>query len=111
MTNAEIIFRQSLELVKAGAIGTTGRVLKFEDQDGTVTEVPEPEMIHTFAAWKELGYQVRKGEHAVAAFTIWKYTSKAKDEGEQEAQENGHCFLKKAFWFTRAQVDEIKAGA
>ena len=82
-------------------------MLTFETPDGETQMIPEAEEIHTFQHWKELGFQVRKGEHAVAAFSIWKYTSKAKDKSEEEAQEAGFCFMKKAFWFSASQVDAI----
>ena len=106
ITNAMIIFQAQQQLFLEGKLKPTGRMLKFEDAEGA-KEVPEVEDIHTFARWKELGYQVRKGEHAIAAFSIWKYTSKAKDQTEEEAQENGFCFMKKAFWFSASQVDAI----
>ena len=105
ITNAMIVFQAQQELLEAGKIKPTGRVLKMESEDGTAVEVPEAEPIHTFARWKELGYTVRKGEHAVANFSIWKYTSKAKGKTEEEAQEDGYCFMKKAFWFSASQVE------
>lgn len=33
MTNAQIIFNESVELKKAGIIGTTGREFSFEDEN------------------------------------------------------------------------------
>ena len=30
------------------------------------------EKSHTFARWKQMGYKVRKGEHATFRATIWK---------------------------------------
>lgn len=106
ITNAMIIFNAQQQLFQEGKLKPTGRMLKFETADGA-QEVPEVEDIHTFQRWKELGFQVRKGEHAIASFSIWKYTSKAKDKTEEEAQEEGFCFMKKAFWFSASQVDAI----
>lgn len=57
MTNSEIIFRQSMELLKQGVLKPTGKVFVQEMEDGTNVEVPEPEPIHTYNGWKELGYQ------------------------------------------------------
>ena len=105
MTNAEIIFQASVELVKRGIIKTTGRVLTQELPDGTRIEIPEPEQIHTFNGWKERGFRVKRGEHAKASFPIWKYTGKV-DEETGEIKE-GHCFQKKSFWFTLEQVEAI----
>jgi len=106
ITNAMIILNAQMELMAHGKIGTTGRVIRVEFADGE-REVPEPEEIHTFAHWKECGYSVKKGEHAIAAFPIWKYTSKAAGASEEEAQEKGYCFMKKAFWFKASQVEKI----
>ena len=54
---------------------------------------------------KDLGYQVKKGEHAKAQFTIWKFYGK-KDEEPGEIKD-GTCHPKKAFWFTFDQVEKV----
>lgn len=113
MTNAQIIFNESMELMEAGIIGTTGRTFIFEDADGNKKEIQEPEPLHTFARWKELGYIVKKGEHAKASFYIWKAgKGKAKEEDENADGENSpekmKMFMKKAFFFTFDQVEKIK---
>lgn len=105
MTNIEIILRESLELMKQGVLKPTGRVFVQELPDGSKVELPEPEQIHTYNGWKDLGYQVKRGEHAKATFPIWKYSGK-KDE-ETGEQTDGHCFLKKSFWFTFDQVEKV----
>lgn len=104
-TNGEIILRQSLELMKQGVLKPTGRVFTQELPDGTKVELPEPEPIHTYNGWKELGYQVKRGQKAVASFPIWKYSSKKDEESGEEI--GGKCFQKKAFWFTFEQVEKI----
>ena len=106
ITNATIIYNAQQQLFEEGKLKPTGRMIRFETAEGA-QEVPEIEDIHTYQRWKELGFTVRRGEHAVATFSIWKYTSKAKDQTEEEAQENGYCFMKKAFWFSASQVDKI----
>lgn len=112
ITNAMIVFNAQQQLLEQGKIKATGRMIKVDTPEG-LKVFPEAEEIHTFQHWKEHGYQVRKGEHAVATFSIWKYTSKAKGKSEQEAQEaneeenGGFCFMKKAFWFSASQVDPI----
>ena len=105
MTNIEIILRESLELMKQVVLKPTGRVFVQELPDGSKVELPEPEQIHTYNGWKDLGYQVKRGEHAKATFPIWKYSGK-KDE-ETGEQTDGHCFLKKSFWFTFDQVEKV----
>lgn len=107
MTNAMIIFWQSVELMNAGTIGTTGRILHVETPDGDVRELQEPEPIHTFACWKGLGYSVKKGEKAIARFPIWKGSEKAvKDEDGNETDEKElKMFRKEACFFTASQVE------
>lgn len=115
MTNAQIIFNESMNLMEQGIIKTTGRTFTYKNEDGEEITVKEPEAIHTFAMWKELGRQVKKGEHAKAAFTIWKAgKGKAQDEDAQadgEKAENIRMFMKKAFFFTIDQTEEITVKA
>ena len=104
-TNGEIIMRESLELMKQGVLKSTGRMLVQELPDGQKIEIPEPEAIHTYNGWKELGFQVKKGEHAKAQFPIWKWKGQ-KDEETGEVT-GGTCYQRKAFWFTFDQVEAI----
>jgi len=111
MTNEQIIFNNSVVLMEEGIIGTTGRTFEVENDDGTKKTVREPEPIHTFAAWKSLGYQVQSGQKAVAKFPIWKHKNagrrKNRKTGEEEATEE-MLFLTDAFFFTRSQVEKIE---
>ena len=104
MTNGEIILRESLRLVDEGILKTTGRVFVQELPDGTKVELPEPEPIHTYNGWKDLGFQVKKGEKAKASFPIWKYHGK---KDEETGEESGRCWQRKASWFTFDQVEKI----
>ena len=109
MTNAQIIGNASLELLKAGKIRGTGRTLKVIDAAGNVTTLPEPEEIHTYQTWLDLGYQVQRGQRAVAKITIWKHTTrkvKAEDGSETETE---HMFPKNSAFFARHQVAPITA--
>lgn len=103
MTNEQIIFEERCRLMQEGKIGTTGRSITVKTDKGEKTFL-EPEPIHTFQVWKELGYSVKKGEHAIAKFTIWKYTADKEDDSE-----DGHCFMKTAHFFKREQVEPLKA--
>ena len=124
MTNAQIIFSQSMKLMEDGKIGTTGRTLTMVNEDGSKTTVNEPEMLHTFAEWKRLGYFVNKGEKAIARFSIWNYangkssklTAKEAEalnkgliagnpykEGD-EIEGSGHYYMKEACFFTINQT-------
>ena len=110
MTNAMIIFWNSVELMNAGAIGTTGRKLNVELPDGSIREINEPEPIHTFACWKGLGYSVKKGEHAVARINIWKGSEKVLKDGDGNDTDKTELkmFRKEACFFSAAQVEPIK---
>lgn len=106
MTNQQIIFNESMRLMQDGTIGTTGRKFTYETEDGEKITVKEPEALHTFAAWKENGRQVKKGEHAKAAFQIWKKGKKYTDKDGNEKERK--MFLTKAFFFTIDQTEPIK---
>lgn len=110
MTNAEIIYNAQMQLMEEGVIKGTGRMMKalITDAEGNETEklVEEPEAIHTYQVWKELGYQVKKGEKAKASFTIWKHVKpKKKDENEEEPE--AKLFMTKASFFTIDQTEKI----
>jgi hypothetical protein len=117
MTNNEIIFWSSVELMNQGILGTTGRVFKGKDPEGNPVELMEPEQIHTFQAWKERGYIVKKGEKSIATIRIWKYSKKTLGEvpvtnletGEttMEMVEKENMFKKDAYFFKASQVEKI----
>lgn len=92
MTNAEIIYRESIELVKQG-------ILK------AIAGQPEP--IHTFAKWKSMGYSVKKGEKAIAKITIWKYTTRTKTDDDGNAIDDSKCFPKVSAFFKTSQVEKV----
>lgn len=43
----------------------------------------EFEPLHTFAKWKEMGFKVKKGEHATVCTKLWKRKSKKLDQVER----------------------------
>ena len=98
MTNAMIILLESVKLMEQGVLAGTG---KFITGDGKQLEVPET--IHTFAHWKELGYSVKKGEHAIAKFPVWKFKSGKKTEDDEQVSKD-KMFLKTSAFFTAKQV-------
>ena len=75
MTNAAIILDESIRLMNDGILKGTGRFLDVVNEDGSTEKLEIPEEIHTFNAWKQRGFIVRNGEHAVASFPIWKYVT------------------------------------
>lgn len=105
MTNAEIIFNASQELAENGIIGYTGNEFEAIDGNGNPIMIKETETIHTYAAWQALGFQVQKGQKAVAKFRIWKHTvKKDKTTGKEEKK----MFMTNAAFFTAAQVAPIQ---
>lgn len=105
MTNAMIIMNERLNLMEAGVIGTTGKTFEFIDANGEKIICNEPEQIHTFQHWKALGYSVKKGEKAIAKFSIWKYSEKKPEDGTDE-ETIRKMFMKTAAFFSAAQVEK-----
>ena len=106
MTNEMIIANAAQQLAEAGAIKYTGRVFKARDAAGQVIELKETEAIHTYNAWKALGFQVQRGQKAVAKLTIWKHATKTDEEtGEEESR----MFMKTAAFFSASQVEALPA--
>lgn len=114
MTNNQIIFEASQELAEAGIIKYTGRILKGTNDLGEEVEIKETEQIHTYKEWQALGYQVNKGQKAIARITIWNFTTKpskaakaaAEAEGK-EAKETARYYMKEACFFSASQVSQI----
>lgn len=97
MTNAKIIQKESERLVEQGIL----KMVKTKEG------IELPEVIHTFQAWKSLGFQVKKGEKSKIKFPIWKHTTK-KVEVDGEEKETSNIFLKVSAFFTYGQVEPIK---
>ena len=110
MTNKMIILMESVKLMEDGVISGSG--IKGKTPDGKIVELPE--VLHTYAVWKQLGYQVQKGEKAVAQFAIWKYMKKGKKQQSEEeidgeeSKEKGYCRLVNASFFKASQVKKIE---
>lgn len=104
MTNAQIIFNAEQELAEQGKIQYTGRTFEAEDMVGNKVILKETEEIHTYQTWKNLGYQVSKGQKAVAKLRIWKHTTKHNEENDQDESK---MFMRMASFFSRGQVEAI----
>lgn len=105
MTNEMIIFNERINLMDNGIIGNTGKKIILENENGEKKEILEPEEIHTYAGWKALNRQVKKGEKSIATILIWKHTTKKKKEDNEEEEK---MFMTKAFFFKECQTDIIK---
>ena len=80
MTNREIILNERISLVKEGKIkGDENDIITLTKKDGTVEEIPYPEELYTFAALKNMGLKIKKGQKAIAKFKIWKHTIKKEE--------------------------------
>lgn len=108
MTNAMIILNESVRLMDEGVLAGTGEFITIENEDGTVKRLEMPEPIHTFSGWKERGYSIKKGEKAIAKFTIWKYKGKKVENEEGEEEEKANMFLKTAAFFKLSQVEKMR---
>src|SRR5574344_642377 len=99
MTNTEIITSE----VIANGIYTKEQVEIFAQKGFTVP-------VHTYAEWKSLGCQVKKGEKAIIQTRLWRFSSKAvtiKDnDGNETEEQDNHYYLAKAFLFDIKQVEK-----
>ena len=114
MTNEMILMVETQKLAEAGILKYTGKTFKALNMAGEEVTVKEIEPIHTCKVWNKLGFMIKKGQTSEIKFPIWHYTeAKKKDESEEEAQANGHCYMKTASWFrfdqVRPMTDEEKA--
>lgn len=69
--------------------------------------IPLEEPLYTYAMWKQLGYKVKKGQHAKYHLTMWKHSTKTKVVDDKEVT-SGYCFTKVAYLFTKEQVEKIE---
>ncbi len=110
MTNEQIIWNNRVALMEQGVIGTTNHYVYVQNENGERQCITEPEQIHTFAGWKQMGYVVRKGEHAIAKFRIWKYTVKKVKDDEKSEKEREQMIMTEAFFFSASQVEALSDG-
>ena len=72
------------------------------------------EEVHTFAMWKSLGYQVKRGEKALFQTMLWKMKKGKKQDNDNEEQQDdkevkkyNNFFMAKSSLFGRSQVELI----
>lgn len=75
------------------------------------------EEVHTFAMWKSLGYQVKRGEKALFQTMLWKMKKgKKQDDNNEEQQDDkevkkyNNFFMAKSSLFGKSQVELISQG-
>ena len=64
--------------------------------------------LHTYAKWKSMGYQVKKGEKSMHRITIWKGCTKTRTNEDGEEVTTSKVIMKESCFFTLAQVEPIK---
>lgn len=73
--------------------------------------IPMEKPLFTYAVWKSMGYQVKRGEASRHRVQLWKYTpgKKMADTEAQEAPQSkgNRCFMKTVCLFTREQVERM----
>lgn len=71
---------------------------------------PNKVILHTYATWKRLGYQVKKGEKSAHKIPVWRRSTKkvGTHDDEKEEVDTGRYFLKESAFFTQEQVEVIE---
>ena len=108
--NSQIIFEKEIELAQQGKIPTMERKISV-NLNGETMEINEPSHIYTASQWRNKGYIIRKGEHAVASLYIWRNVNFRPDK-DAKTDENGivqasHMEKKKSWFFSVDQVEPI----
>lgn len=69
-------------------------------------------VLHTYATWKSLGYQVKHGEKSEHSIPVWRKSTKKveieNNNGDIEQVENGRYYIKLSAFFTQNQVERIE---
>lgn len=77
----------------------------------TENGIPMEKPLFTYAVWKSMGYQVKKGEASRHRVQMWKFTpgKKTADTEAQEAPQGkgNRCFMKTVCLFEMSQVERI----
>ena len=73
--------------------------------------IPMEKPLFTYAVWKTMGYQVKRGEASRHRVQMWKYLpgKKAADTEAQEAPrgKGSKCFMKTMYLFEAGQVERM----
>ena len=68
--------------------------------------IPLSAPLYTYAAWRSMGYQVKKGERCRHRVQMWKHTEKTiEQDGEEKTV--GRCFHKVVNLFEAEQVERM----
>lgn len=64
-----------------------------------------------YKTWKEMGFKVKKGEHATVCTKLWKPKAKKYTDTNGEEKVENNFFLAKAYLFKLNQVERINQNA
>lgn len=68
--------------------------------------IPLTSPLYTWGVWRNLGYQVKKGEKCRHRVALYKHTEKMiKQDGQERTV--GRCFVKTANLFEMSQVERM----
>jgi antirestriction protein ArdC len=95
MTNAQIIFNEAI----AHEVYTPEQIEMYLEKLGSIP-------LHTFKKWNDLGYKVKKGEHARVVTYLWK-PNVVKEDGEEKETTDLKMYMRKSHLFTIEQVEKI----
>lgn len=112
ITNNMIILMESFRLMDEGILKGSGIINEVEI-NGETKKMEMPEEIHTYNRWKQLGYQVQKGEKSKIKFNVWHYRTGRRGteaDGEENVENRGgKCYMQLTAFFTMDQVKRIEA--
>ena len=81
---------------------TNTEIITKYKSDNNITET-----IHTYAHWRQIGYQVKKNEKTFCKIRIWKQATKEQENAEGTITETQYIFTKIANFFSEYQVKKI----
>ena len=87
---------------------TNAKIIEYYKAENNI---PMEKPLFTYAVWKSMGYQVKKGEASRHRVQMWRYIpgKKAADTEAQEALQGkgNRCFMKTMYLFEAEQVERM----
>lgn len=87
---------------------TNAKIIEYYKAENNI---PMDKPLFTYAVWKSMGYQVKRGEASRHRVQLWKYTpgKKTTDAEAQEAPQGkgNRCFMKTMCLFEAEQVERM----
>lgn len=98
-------------------IDADGHPLSTDEAAAAVAAELVANQFHTFAEWKNLGFSVRKGQHAAVVCNLWRYTDKPGKAAQRRAAQTGqsvpesdpHFYMARSHLFHALQVQPLAA--